>query len=103
MREAFPAKATFRLGEPKVIAPVAKKMPADLRRGTKTLRDIKAEVETLRDRAAELEKLAENMKDANVQRMIVDGVTKWDRGDTLVSGYIANIEKALVDAKRNRG
>jgi hypothetical protein len=77
-------------------------LAAQLRRGEKTSDDIRRQADTMREQVGELLGLAQAMDDLQMDRLVVDGVTKIERGVKLVDDFVANLEAAISKEKRQR-
>ena len=75
---------------------------AQLRRGEKTPDDIRRQADTMREQVGELLGLAQAMDDLQMDTLVVDGVTKIERGVKLVDDFVANLEAAISKEKRQR-
>ncbi len=75
---------------------------AQLRRGEKSPDDIRRQADTLREQVGELLGLAQAMDDLQMETLVVDGVTKIERGVKLVDEFVANLEAAISKEKRQR-
>ena len=75
---------------------------AHLRRGDKTLADVRRYAEELRGRAAELSALAQAMQESALERVHLDGVTKLDRALPEIDSFLTYLETGISEAKRER-
>lgn len=86
-----------RMREPK------RKLPSDLRRGLKTAADLKDAAESLGVQAGNLLSQAKAMdEELKIKALTVDGQTKWDRGMKLINEFVANVDHAIIDARKAR-
>jgi hypothetical protein len=75
---------------------------AHLRRGDKSLADVRRYADELRGRAAELSALAQAMQESGLEKVHLDGVTKLDRALPEIDSFLTYLETAIGEAKREK-
>lgn len=73
---------------------------AHLRRGDKSLADVRRYAEELRGRAVELAALAQAMQESGLDKVHLDGVTKLDRALPEIDTFLTYLESGISEAKR---
>jgi len=75
---------------------------AHLRRGEKTLAELRRYANELRLRSVELAALAQAMQESGLDTVHLDGVTKLDRALPEIDSFLTYLETAISEAKREQ-
>lgn len=73
---------------------------AHLRRGDKSIAEVRRYADELRGRAAELSALAQAMQESRLDKVHLDGVTKLDRALPEIDSFLTYLESGISEAKR---
>lgn len=73
---------------------------AHLRRGDKSIAEVRRYADELRGRAVELAALAQAMQESGLDKVYLDGVTKLDRALPEIDSFLTYLESGISEAKR---
>lgn len=71
-----------------------------MRRGYKSIAEVRRYADELRGRAAELAALAQAMRESGLEKVHLDGVTKLDRALPEIDTFLTYLESGISEAKR---
>ena len=71
-----------------------------MRRGDKSIAEVRRYADELRGRAVELSALAQSMQESGLDKVHLDGVTKLDRALPEIDTFLTYLESGISEAKR---
>ena len=72
---------------------------AKKRMAVRTVSELISQAKTLRQRADALDKYANELSQKNMKQFTMDGVTKFDRADKLLSDYLVQVNRWIGAAE----
>lgn len=98
-----PRMAARRKPQPEKPTEGRKPLPAELRYGVKSLKELIAYRERMAKHLAELDAVIERASEIGVKEVRIDGVTKGERADELLRSFIGKVANGVNNAVYQHG